>query len=48
VKDTILEKIYALTTHPNGIVAESALAALQNLADVGCRRAEVYFASSEE
>lgn len=48
IDDSILEKIYELTTHPNAIVADSALAALQNLADVGCRRAEVYFASFDE
>jgi len=45
IEDSILEKIYQLTTHPNANVADSALAALQNLADVGCRRAEGYFAS---
>ena len=48
VEDSILEKICELTTHPNDMVAESALAALQNLADVGCRRAEIYFASFED
>lgn len=48
VADSVLEKIYELTTHPDAIVAESALAALQNLADVGCSRAEAFFASSEE
>jgi HEAT repeat protein len=48
VEDSTLEKIYQLTTHHEAIVAESALAALQNLADVGCRRAEEFFASSEE
>jgi HEAT repeat protein len=48
VPDFILERIYELTTHHEAIVAESALAALQNLADVGCRRAEDYFASPEE
>ncbi len=48
VEDSILEKIYELTTHTNDLVAESALSALQNLADVGCRRAEVYFTSSRE
>jgi HEAT repeat protein len=47
VEDSTLEKIYGLTTHHETIVAESALAALQNLADVGCRRAEELFASSE-
>jgi len=48
IEDEILEKIYDLTTHPNSMVAEAALSALQNLADVGCRRAEAYFAPSEE
>jgi HEAT repeat protein len=48
VDDSTLEKIYELTTHPEPLVAESALAALQNLADVGCRRAEQLFASYEE
>jgi HEAT repeat protein len=48
VDDATLERIYELTTHQDAIVAESALAALQNLADVGCIRAESYFASSEE
>jgi HEAT repeat protein len=48
VEDSTLERIYQLTTHHEAIVAESALAALQNLADVGCRRAEELFASSEE
>ena len=42
------QKIYELTKHPEPLVAESALAALQNLADVGCRRAEEFFASSED
>ena len=45
VDASILEKIYELTVHPSAIVAESALAALQNLADVGCSRAETYFSS---
>jgi HEAT repeat protein len=48
IEDSVLEKIYELTTHQNPIVAESALAALQNLADVGCCRAEAFFAASEE
>jgi HEAT repeat protein len=48
VEDSTLEKIYELTTHKESIVAESALAALQNLADVGCLRAEAFFASFEE
>jgi HEAT repeat protein len=48
IEDRTLEQIYKLTTHPETMVAESALAALQNLADVGCQRAEKYFASAEE
>jgi HEAT repeat protein len=48
VEDSTLAKIYELTTHHDALVAESALAALQNLADVGCSRAEEYFTSSEE
>jgi HEAT repeat protein len=48
IEDYTLEKIYGLTTHHEVLVAESALAALQNLADVGCQRAEKYFTSSEE
>lgn len=48
VDDATLDKIYQLTTHPDAIVAESALAALQNLADVGCSRAETYFPSSQD
>jgi HEAT repeat protein len=48
VDDSTLDKIYALTTHPETLVADSALAALQNLADVGCKRAEIYFTSSQD
>jgi HEAT repeat protein len=48
IEDQTLQKIYELTTNHNSMVAESALAALQNLADVGCSRAEKYFSSSEE
>jgi HEAT repeat protein len=47
VEDTTLERIFELTTHEEALVAESALAALQNLADVGCRRAEAFFTSSD-
>ncbi len=43
IEDSTLEKIYSLATHRDAAVAESAMAALQNLADVGCRRAEAYF-----
>jgi HEAT repeat protein len=48
IDERTLERIYELTTHHDALVAESALAALQNLADVGCRRAEKYFAPSED
>lgn len=48
VEDTTLERIYELTKHHEALVAESALSALQNLADVGCRRAEAFFSSSRE
>ncbi len=48
VDDSTLNKIYQLTTHPESIVSESALSALQNLADVGCGRAETFFSSSQE
>jgi len=48
VDKATLEKIYRLTVHPVPLVAESALAALQNLADVGCKQAEAYFADSPE
>ena len=48
ISDAILRKIFDLTRHPEAIVAESALAALQNLADVGCVRAEALFSSVTE
>jgi HEAT repeat protein len=48
ISDATLEKIYALTSHETAIVAEAALAALQNLADVGCNRAEAFFPKEEE
>lgn len=48
IADATLQKIYDLTTHPDPVVAESALAALQNLANVGCQRAEEFFAPEEE
>jgi HEAT repeat protein len=46
VADSTLDRIFELTRDRNAVVAESALAALQSLADVGCQRAEKYF--SEE
>jgi HEAT repeat protein len=48
VENSTLQKIYELTHHNDSIVAESALAALQNLADVGCGRAEAFFAEEEQ
>jgi HEAT repeat protein len=48
ISDATLKKIVDLTQHPDAIVAESALAALQNLADVGCVRAEALFSSMAE
>jgi hypothetical protein len=48
VEDSTLQRIYALTSHKEPMVAESALAALQNLADVGCIRAEAFFTPEEE
>jgi HEAT repeat protein len=47
VRESVLEKIFALTRHREPLVAESAISALQNLADVGCRRAEKFFLSSK-
>ena len=43
VADGTIQKIYRLTSARETVVAESALEALQNLADVGCRRAEEFF-----
>jgi len=48
VDASTLEKIYELTNHPESIVAGSAISALQNLADVGCKQAEAYFSDSPE
>ncbi len=48
IENSILEKIFELTRHQEAVVAESAVAALQNLADVGCRRAELFFSPSYE
>lgn len=46
VADGTIQKIYDLTSARETVVAESALSALQNLADVGCRRAEEFFEAS--
>jgi HEAT repeat protein len=48
IGDSTLDLIYELTKDHNPTVAESALAALQSLADVGCRRAEKLFPSDDE
>ena len=48
IGESTLDLIYELTKNHNTAVAESALAALQSLADVGCRRAERLFAPGEE
>ncbi len=47
IEDTVLERLCELTTDPNPVVVESAVAALQSLADVGCRRAEELFPEEE-
>jgi hypothetical protein len=44
VEDATIQRILGLTKDKSSIVAESALAALQSLADVGCRKAEKLFA----
>jgi len=43
IDDSVLGRICDLTSDPNPAVVESAVAALQSLADVGCRRAEELF-----
>ncbi len=43
IAESTLERMYELTKDGNPIVADSALSALQSLADVGCRRAEMLF-----
>jgi len=48
IEDTTLELIYEHTKDRNSTIAESALAALQSLADVGCHRAEKLFSSDDE
>jgi HEAT repeat protein len=45
IEDATLNRIFELTRDRNAVVAESALAALQSLADVGCRRAEKFFSN---
>ncbi len=43
IADSTLERLCELTKDRNSVVAESAISALQSLADVGCRRAERLF-----
>jgi HEAT repeat protein len=43
IDESILARIYELMSDRSPVVAESALAALQSLADVGCRSAEKLF-----
>lgn len=43
ISDAALHRMHELTRDKNQIVAESALSALQSLADVGCLRAEKLF-----
>lgn len=45
IPEATVRRIYTLTKDRNPIVAESALSALQSLADVGCRCAEKLFSS---
>jgi len=44
IEDATIRRMLDLTKDKNPLVAESALAALQSLADVGCRKAEKLFA----
>ncbi len=43
IPEQTIQRIYALTSDEHAGVVESALAALQSLADVGCQRAEKLF-----
>jgi HEAT repeat protein len=45
ISEAALQRIYELTHDRHAGTAESALSALQSLADVGCRRAEKFFTS---
>ncbi len=47
IPEATLKRIYVLTRDRHPVVAESALSALQSLADVGCRRAEKLFSSQD-
>jgi len=46
IEDSTLSRIHDMTRDDHPLVAESALAALQSLADVGCLRAEKLFHAS--
>jgi HEAT repeat protein len=48
IADGTLVRIHELTGDANEIVAESAVAALQSLADVGCVKAEMLFPNPDE
>jgi HEAT repeat protein len=47
ISDAVMKRFYQLTEDRSRVVAESALAALQSLADVGCQRAEEYFSEED-
>jgi hypothetical protein len=47
IADPTLSRIYELTTDRNKMIAESAVAALQSLADVGCVAAERFFSNPD-
>jgi HEAT repeat protein len=47
IEVSTLKRIYELTADRVALVAESAVAALQSLADVGCRRAEGFFQNQD-
>lgn len=48
IEDSILSRIFDLTSDSNPVVAESAREALQSLADVGCLRAEKLFPQEDQ
>jgi hypothetical protein len=48
IDESILARVCELTSNGNALVAESALAALQSLADVGCRSAEKLFPAENQ
>jgi len=47
IPEAVLETIFRLTRDRNSSVAQSALSALESLADVGCRKAENLFQSRD-